>query len=204
MRTVHTSHRAVAVVRRPPAPTEDGTTAMASELSGASMQASHWTAVAIVLIASSMLSQTAYPRDDAILDLVDSLRGGEQLTPQYVEKLAGCRLQLDADVSTGYFDVYRGACTHPVVASAELRTPTRSASARDGLVILYLRQPPCVRLEAVVSRYGEGEPGFPSPNAPAEEPMYLRYIDAGQRMSLGFQRQDPSCLSRVVVDRTER
>jgi hypothetical protein len=34
--------------------------------------------------------------------------------------------------------------------------------------------------------------------------MYLRYIEAGQRMSLGFQRQDPSGLSRIVVDRTER
>jgi hypothetical protein len=54
--------------------------------------------VAIVVIASSVLSQTAYPRGDPILDLIDSPRGGEQLTPQYVEKPAGCRLQRDADV----------------------------------------------------------------------------------------------------------
>ncbi len=168
------------------------------------MQMRYWVVALLLAVASPLLAQAVDPPDEDVLKLVDALRSADRLTQEYVEKLAVCRLRRSADASTEYFDVLKGACERRPAVSAELRLPTASATVREGLVILELRDPPCINLEAAVRRYGEGEPVFPWPNAPAEEPMYLRYAAAGLRTSLGFQRRPPFCLSNIVIDRTGR
>ena len=161
-------------------------------------------ALAAPLLVLTAATGFAGSAEDAVISLIDAMRAAKRLNEPAFAKLAQCRFAGAGDASNRYFRILRGACDHPLVRETELRIPTAASSARDGLALVELRPGPCVDLKAATRRYGEGEPQFPSPTAPADAPMYLRYIGAEQRMSLAFQRDAPFCLVRVVIDRTAR
>jgi len=161
-------------------------------------------AVAAPLLILAMTAGFAGSAEEAVFSFIDAMRAAKKLNEPAFGKFAKCRFAGAEDASNRYFRVLRAACDHPLVRETELRIPTAASSARDGLARVELRPGPCVDIQAAIRRYGEGEPQFPSPNAPADAPMYLRYIGAEQRMSLAFQRDAPFCLIRVVLDRTMR
>lgn len=164
----------------------------------------HLAAVAALLPMLTAATGFAGNAEEAVLSLIDQMRAAQRLDESAFAKLARCRFAGAEDGSNPYFRVVRAACDHPLVRETELRLPTAASSARDGLALVELRPGPCVDLKAAIQRYGEGEPQFPSPTAPVDAPIYLRYIGEEQRMSLAFRRDSPSCLVRVVLDRTTR
>jgi hypothetical protein len=85
----------------------------------------------------------------------------------------------------------------------EVRERLAPTPGRDGLVILTLRDGPCIDRQAVMARHG-ASPALspPSAHAPPEAPVHLVYARDWGWLRFGFRPGGQGCLVEIVLDAT--
>jgi len=141
-----------------------------------------------------------------VFALVEAVAAARPFRREKVAEAARAELDVDDLRSNAYFIVWKGdGAETALVSHAEVRIPTGKGPAKDGLVILTLREETggAVTEDAVFSRWGnEPEVRPPNPTGPRTLPVHYLYRLPWGTLSFGFSRDDPARLVEVVLDAT--
>ena len=126
-----------------------------------------------------------------------------------VSKATGFQFEIDATSSNEYFTVYhsKGKPTD-ILKHVEVRLPTRSSSAKGGMVILDVTPDVTLTGKEIYARFGDiagisipsppvMNPRFPCPK-PAELPTYYVYRFRWGKASFGFARDNGRLVAVVL------
>jgi hypothetical protein len=141
-------------------------------------------------------------KDDFFARL-NTLLNARPFTPNKVGSIVSVQLNKHNDESNDFFAVYVGS-GNELFKKIELRIPLQPKGDQDGLLILTLAPFVDIELEDVLNRFGRNpDLSTPDPRAPRHAPMYYSYFLKGEKISFGVDRENPTKIVSVVVDRTE-
>lgn len=142
--------------------------------------------------------------EPSLLDRIERLANDPPRGPGQVQRQIGVQLSQRTERSTPAYVNYYAEISRGHLASVELRTPASSEATGGQLLRIRVRSGECVRTADVAERFGEtSEIEIPSPHHPSKVPLYHTYDRPWGQLSFGFERQDPKCLSEVILDVTE-
>ena len=137
-----------------------------------------------------------------LLETIERLSNTRPLDKQAIEDALDVGMRGDPENANRYIFVMKSFRAPPPLTAVELRVPLEGATRKDGLLILDL-DPEQERInEAQVKhRFGDDpELELPTPEQPADAPIYLSYAKPWGALRFGFARPSKEFLTTIVID----
>jgi len=137
-----------------------------------------------------------------LLETIERLSNTRPLDQHAIEEALDVAMRGDPENANRYIFVMKSFRAPKPLMSVELRLPLEGATRKDGLLIVDIDpNQEQISAEQVKHRFGD-EPSLevPTPEQPAEAPVYLSYAKPWGALRFGFARPSKAFLTTVVVD----
>lgn len=137
-----------------------------------------------------------------LLETIERLTNTRPLDQRAIEGALDVAMRGDHENANRYIFVMKSFRAPPPLTAVELRVPLEGATRKDGLLIVDV-DPEQERISAaqVKHRFGD-DPALelPTPEQPADAPVYLSYAKPWGALRFGFARPSQEFLTTIVVD----